>query len=95
MGEQQLLKRIDEISQFLYQNKTNQIWNEVKKILQELQKMVTEITGISDEVTAFSIEMLKELVDNYQNQDIIGLADCLQEKVTIFIQFYFEQKNIR
>lgn len=40
----------------------------------------------------FALLMLRELLENYQSQDMIGMADCLLEKAVLFTQFYF-QKN--
>ena len=93
MSEQEMLGRIDKISRLLYQNKTNQIWDEIKGFLQELQLRVKGISDADEDALLFSIEMMKDLVENYQKQDVIGIADCLQEKVTLFIQFYFAYKE--
>ena len=31
--------------------------------------------------------MIKNLIENYENQDMIGMADCLLEKSMLFVQF--------
>lgn len=91
MTEQELLQQLDEISQMLYQNKAQKAMEEVRVLLQTLQDMVKSVAH--DEVIEFTMEMLKELVEAYQQQDVLGMADCLQEKATLFVQFYFQQGN--
>lgn len=91
MTEQKLLLKVDEVSQLLYQNKTQKGLGEVRELLPELQTMVKTVSQMQSEAITFSMEMLKELVEAYQNQDVLAMADCLQEKVTLFVQFYFQQ----
>ena len=47
------------------------------------------ITGVQA-AGDFAVLMLRELLENYQNQDMIGIADCLLEKAVLFMQFYFQ-----
>ena len=57
------------------------------------QNMIQNQT--SEQVQAagnFALLMLRELLENYQSQDMIGMSDCLLEKAVLFTQFYF-QKN--
>lgn len=91
MTEQELLEKVDRISCLLYQNKAQAALGESKEFLQILQNMIKNV--VQSEVEVFSAQMLRELLETYQNQDVLGMADCLQEKVTIFIQFYFRQEH--
>ena len=42
---------------------------------------------------AFSVAMMRELMEAYQNSDVMGVADCLMEKAALFIPFYFQEND--
>lgn len=50
-------------------------------MLQNMTQMQLENCG------RFALLMLKNLIENYENQDMIGMADCLLEKSMLFVQF--------
>lgn len=35
----------------------------------------------------FTLLMMREILEAYQCQDIMGMADCLMEKATLFVQY--------
>lgn len=93
MDENVLQKKISETVIALYQNREQEAMQQVKELLLIFQNMIQNQT--SEQVQAagnFALLMLRELLESYQNQDMIGMADCLLEKAVLFTQFYF-QKN--
>ena len=93
MDENILQQKIDETVIALYQNREQEAMQQAKELLPIFQNMIQNQT--SEQVQAagnFALLMLRELLENYQSQDMIGMADCLLEKAVLFTQFYF-QKN--
>lgn len=93
MDENVLQKKISETVITLYQNREQEAMQQVKELLLIFQNMIQNQT--SEQVQAagnFALLMLRELLESYQNQDMIGMADCLLGKAVLFTQFYF-QKN--
>lgn len=93
MDENILQQKIDETVIALYQNREQEAMQQVKELLLIFQNMIQNQT--SEQVQAagsFALLMLRELLESYQNQDMIGMADCLLGKAVLFTQFYF-QKN--
>ena len=93
MDENVLQKKISETVIALYQNREQEAMKQVKELLLIFQNMIQNQT--SEQVQAagnFALLMLRELLESYQNQDMIGMADCLLGKAVLFTQFYF-QKN--
>ena len=93
MDENVLQKKISETVIMLYQNREQEAMQQVKELLLIFQNMIQNQT--SEQVQAagnFALLMLRELLESYQNQDMIGMADCLLGKAVLFTQFYF-QKN--
>ena len=93
MDENILQQKIDETVIALYQNREQEAMQQAKELLLIFQNMIQNQT--SEQVQAagnFALLMLRELLENYQRQDMIGMADCLLEKAVLFTQFYF-QKN--
>ena len=91
MDENVLQKKISETVIMLYQNREQEAMQQVKELLLIFQNMIQNQT--SEQVQAagdFAVLMLRELLENYQNQDMIGMADCLLEKAVLFMQFYFQ-----
>ena len=93
MDENILQQKIDETVIALYQNREQEAMQQAKELLLIFQNMIQNQT--SEQVQAagnFALLMLRELLENDQSQDMIGMADCLLEKAVLFTQFYF-QKN--
>ena len=93
MDENILQQKIDETVIALYQNREQEAMQQAKELLLIFQNMIQNQT--SEQVQAagnFALLMLRELLENYQSQDMIGMPDCLLEKAVLFTQFYF-QKN--
>ena len=93
MDENILQQKIDETVIALYQNREQEAMQQAKELLLIFQNMIQNQT--SEQVQAagnFALLMLRELLENYQSQVMIGMADCLLEKAVLFTQFYF-QKN--
>lgn len=87
MGKSVELK-IRETAELLYQNREQEGIMAVAGLLQTFQ---TEISNLSEEQMKncgnFALLMLRELLENYQNQDMLGMADCLMGKSLLFIQY--------
>ena len=91
MNENVLQQKISETVIMLCQNREQEAMQQVKELLLIFQNMIQNQT--SEQVQAagdFAVLMLRELLENYQNQDMIGMADCLLEKAVLFMQFYFQ-----
>lgn len=91
MNENVLQKKISETVIALYQNREQEAMQQVKELLLIFQNMIQNQT--SEQVQAagnFTLLMLRELLESYQNQDMIGMADCLLGKAVLFTQFYFQ-----
>ena len=75
----------------LYQNREQEGISAVAEILNVLQELVNNLSVETMESCGrFAVLMLRELLENYQNQDMIGMADCLMEKTLLFLQFLSE-----
>lgn len=91
MTEKELLEKIGDTIRTLYQNKEIEGLEKVKELLPVFQNMLQERAAVevSNEVlNCFS--MLKDLVVNFQEQNMLGMADCLEEKAVSFIQYYYQ-----
>lgn len=95
MNEKELLREIEETSRMLYQNKEHEALKKVAKLLEIFQNMISnqtqELLAIGQN---FTLVMLRELLEAYQNLDMLGMADCLMEKATLFVQFYFQNTEM-
>lgn len=89
MDVQAMFNRIDEISCLLYQNKEEQAFVEVQELLLALKEMLQQVTITDDGIKEFCNVMFGELLDAYKYKDVLALADCLQEKVTLFVEYYY------
>lgn len=91
MDENILQQKIDETVIALYQNREQEAMQQVKELLLIFQNMIQNQTSEQVQTAGdFAVLMLRELLENYQNQDMIGMADCLLEKAVLFMQFYFQ-----
>lgn len=92
MDENTLLEKINETGYMLYQNREQEGIAAVAELLSVFQNMIKNQTESQmAEGGAFALVMLRELLEAYQSQDILGMADCLMEKSVLFVQFYFRQ----
>ena len=86
-----MIDEIRDIAIMLYQNREQQGIEKVGELLLTLQVMVQQMSKQQIETCGnFALIMMKELLENYQRQDVIGMADCLMEKVELFVQFVSE-----
>lgn len=85
------MDEIRDIAIMLYQNREQEGIEKVAELLPVLQAMVQQMSKQQTESCGnFALIMMKELLENYQRQDVIGMADCLMEKVELFVQFVSE-----
>lgn len=91
MTEKELLEKIGDTIRTLYQNKEIEGLEKVKELLPVFQNMLQERAAVevSDEELGCFL-MLKELVVNFQEQNMLGMADCLEERAVSFIQYYYQ-----
>lgn len=83
-----LLEEIESTTILLYQNKETEGIAMVSKLMGQFQGILQNMTQAQlDNSGNFAILMMKELMENYENQDMIGMADCLMEKASLFVQF--------
>ncbi|MDD6572484.1 MAG: hypothetical protein PUF12_08900 [Thermoflexaceae bacterium] len=93
MSENELQEKISEAALVLYQNKEREAMQQVKELLLIFQSMIQNQTKEQMETGGnFALLMQRELLENYKSLDMIGMADCLMEKATLFTQFYFQNK---
>ncbi|MBO5522375.1 MAG: hypothetical protein J5986_01670 [Roseburia sp.] len=91
MGEKELLREIEETSHMLYQNKEHEAMKKATGLLGTFQNMIKNQTQEQLALGGnFALVMLRELLEAYQNLDMLGMADCLREKAALFVQFYFQ-----
>ena len=91
MEEHFLLDTINETASLLYQNKEKEGILEVGKLLKKFQNMIQSMTEKQIcEVGEIALIMLKELLEAYTSQDMLGMADCLMQKAILFVQFYYQ-----
>jgi hypothetical protein len=84
----ELLDEIDATANILYQNKVQEGMKNVAKLLSVLGDLINHHTEEQNtEVGQFAVMMLKELLEAYQNSDVIGMADCLKEKSALYAQY--------
>lgn len=96
MNEKELLNEIEEISQKLYQNREHEGIEAVAKLLGVFQSLISSQTPEQSALGGnFALVMLRELLDAYQNADMLQMADCLTEKAVLFVQFYYQSMEIK
>ncbi len=91
MEQDFLLEKIEKTADLLYQNREQEGLAAVAELLQIFQKMLQNMT-VDQKANGgnFAIMMLRELLECYQYQDMLGMADCLMEKSVLFVQFMSE-----
>lgn len=81
--------------QNLYQNKEHEAVEQVTKLMPVYQQIVQELVIEKNNTDAMPFfYMLKELVECYQMQDMLGMADCLEENALHMIQYYEQSKRL-
>lgn len=78
--EKELLEKTSNAMIALYQNKEIDGLKMVKELLPIYQNLLQEmvVMGKNEEVLSF-FKIVKELVRHFQDQNMIGMADCLDE----------------
>ena len=67
----------------------------VRNLLPQFQEMIQAIYAGADSARALEfLEVLKTLIENYQAQDMLGMADCLKGSAEEMI-LCLEEKRIR
>ena len=88
-----LHKKINETVLLLYQNKEQEAMQQTKELIIVFQDMIQNQTKEQAEASGnFAILMQRELLENYQSLDMLGMADCLIEKAVLFTKFYFQNR---
>lgn len=84
--------KIDEISVMLYQNREQQALEQVGIFLGELKYLTDELQQANcadiEQIQIYILQMYQELYDAYANKDMLGMADCLQDKVMLITELY-------
>lgn len=91
MSKDDLEEKINNTSRLLYQNREHEGLEAAAKLLPEFQNMIQQLTDEQLKSGGqFALLMMKELLDGYHSQDMLGIADCLMEKSLLFVQFIIE-----
>lgn len=89
MGEKELLSVTEKAMYDLYQNKEHEAFEQITKLLPVYQKMIQVMLVERNDMDAVMyLDMLKKLVEHYQAQDMLGMADCLKEYAVQMIEHY-------
>lgn len=68
---------IEHATECLYQNRGQDGLEAVRNLLPQFQEMIQVIYAGADSARALEfLEVLKTLIENYQAQDMLGMADC-------------------
>lgn len=95
MNKEELLNRVNQTACKLYQNQERDGITEVGQLLSVFQSMIQNMSEQQmDECGDFAVVMLRELLESYKCQDVLGMADCLMKKSILFVQYYFQAQNI-
>lgn len=85
---------IDEISVMLYQNQEQKAFEQVGGLFGKLKAVTDALLGIkngNEQEMAFYIStMYHSLYAAYQQKDMLGMADCLQEYAMLTTELYRE-----
>lgn len=88
MIENELYEQVEKTAELLYQNKEIEGITETAKLMEKFQKIIQDMTEAqSDAAGTFALLMMKELIESYEHQDVIGMADCLMQKATLLLRF--------
>ena len=94
MNQTELMQSVSDTAKMLYQNREHDGLEQAENIIQSLQQLVENQSEEQMRTTgAFSVAMMRELMEAYQNSDVMAVADCLMEKAALFIPFYFQEND--
>lgn len=88
------IKQIDEISVILYQNKEHDALKKLNEFFSDLQELTNNLIQMDmekeekEKVTTYIKIMYEELFDGYKNKDMLCMADCLQQDITMLAELY-------
>ncbi len=91
MGERTLQEEIDAVSVILYQNREQEALEQIGPLFGKLKAVSDALLQTNEDreqIEAFVSEMYKVLLEAYRQKDLLGMADCLQEKVTLAVELY-------
>lgn len=91
MSKKEIICKIDEALEWLYQNKEKKSLQRVAELLQFFQNMAEELVDKDIGGVAHVMNLLKILVENYDHMDMIGMADCLREYAYPLIDTYIAE----
>lgn len=82
--EETILQQIHRAAELLYQNKEQEGMALAAQMIGMFKNAVLQEgqTGIDPA----GVTILRELLDSYQNADVLGLADCLEYDMTEYLQ---------
>ena len=85
MDKKELIEKANETAVLLYQNREKEGMQGIRELLIFFQNKVQDMAQQQDKEVEISLSALKELLENYRSQDVIGMADWLIKKIEIFI----------
>ncbi len=88
MDKKITVQLIDEAVKCLYQNKEKEAMQKVSALLPLFENMAKERAEIQDGSVLYVIRFMKNLIENYNYADMIGMADCLKEVAYSLIMKY-------
>lgn len=87
MNKSQIREKTNEILILLYQNRENDAINGIADLIQLYQQLLQNILNEAGaEQAAAFLNILKHLIENYQAQDMLGMADCIQGEIMPFLE---------
>lgn len=88
MQKQGSSKLVAEAIECLYQNKEKEAMKKVAELLILFENMAKESAEKQDGNVLSIIRFVKELIENYNYVDMIGMADCLQQDAYSLVMQY-------
>ncbi len=88
MDKEMTLKLIDEAVECLYQNREKEAMQKVSALLIIYENMAKKRAESQDGSVLDVIRFMKNLIENYNYVDMIGMADCLKEDAYSLIKNY-------
>lgn len=85
MDKKKLIEKANETAVLLYQNREKEGMQGIRELLIVFQNKVQTMAQQQDKEVEIALSALKELLENYKNQDVMGMADWLMKKIEIFI----------
>lgn len=91
MTEKELIAKVEDTMIKLYQNRELEGLQQVKDLLPVFQDMIQQILAVQmNQETMGYFTMLKELVAGFQDQNMLGMADCLKQNAFGLIECYYQ-----